>query len=175
VPPWIEGVQESAGLQRVQLEPIREYINPLNSGQAMEFCLSSTKLKSWPCGNGTTRLESVASMLSKVPRRCVSLCVYANGKRKLLKRTRSRQFLFALDFFFGRPMKIPQPLPVRIFYFADKWKATPAGTRIRRHLDRWRPGYFDFFIDYHLRYWAGRTRESFVPQPPTESNAQRST
>jgi hypothetical protein len=164
VPLWAKNVDKNvAGIHRIQLHPVGKQINPLNGGQAMEFNLTTTHLNRHALPGKPSNRDFYGSLLGRLSRRYMSLCIYSNGKRVLLRRVRSRRLHWELDFFFGAKMKLSPPLRNKLFVTVFNWSRRKSGQSVKSRLDKWRLGYFDMWVH---RISRSDSPEQFRPEVP---------
>jgi hypothetical protein len=170
IPPLADKSGVFRGPHSISLLPVGRYINPLGSGQAAEFVLKNSRMNSMPpppASGASDMVHAYAQVLKNVPRRHISLCIYSNGKRQRLRRIRSRTFHWHFDNFFGRVMKVKPPLRLRIYFSLFKWSKDNDAKRIRAWVDKWRPGYFDFWFGRFSDWFClSDSPDHFRPQPP---------
>lgn len=92
-----------AGRFILGLKPVGKYINPLNAGQGMEFEMWADEMLE------PHFRDQIYKFLPYVPYRNISLCIYCNQKRKLLRRIRHPFFHWKLDQFLDGKMKVKMP------------------------------------------------------------------
>jgi hypothetical protein len=130
----------------LSLSPVKE-INPLNSGQAMKFIIRRSDLARHKVGTETNYYQRTAEEIKKAPLRYMSLAVYGAGGRDLLKRVRGRKIQWAMQSFFQVRIGAKPSLGGALNTWLLKFPHGKWGGRIRRWMEKRKPGSFDML--YH--------------------------
>lgn len=160
VPPWEASEPRQAMGYSIVLPPVGEQINPLNSGQAQEFLLTDDFFIHHHAGQRIDSRDRYVKILKKLPAKYVSLCIWSNDKRMLLKRIKSRHVRFQCYSFFGIRSEACVPwrsrLAGRVFRFAHSAR----GEQLAKKLDKWRPGWFKLRMEQLESWLRGEVRQA---------------
>jgi len=162
VPPWIDKeFPKNTGNFWIYMPPVGKQSKTMETGEAQEFVLDAKSLMHPHPGGVFDGMAHHRELLKNLPRRYVSLCIFSNGRRRLLKRLKSWRFHYELDCFFDAKRKWSRPVKIRLAGLLFRFQHGKDGKgekseRIRKALDKWRPHYFDFQMEKLCDWLAGR-------------------